>query len=389
MRASTTRPVPTSAPADPTSSRGSTPCSTRPPRVQPLLVVVEDVHWADQSTRELLTYLFARPFGRPVSLVVVLPQRRRPPAAPAAPTLAEWARLPGPAPAAARSAVRRRRSARWCAPSHPEPLTASRGPGDRRPGRRQRLLHRGARRPAPSLGGRRPARGPRRPAAGASRPARRALPPRGRVPPRSPVGASRTSPARGWPASGADAADLDRRAARRRSTRNILEPRRRGPAVYAFRHALLAEAVYDDLLPGERSRLHAAYVTALRGRQRPGHLGRAGPARPSRQRHRDRDRRQHEAGDEAMRVGAPEEAAQHYQSALELLGPRAAVEVRARGRARPTRSSTPATPTARSRSSPLTWRCCPTPRPWSRAPGCCSPRRSRRSPPRSTSTRAT
>ena len=32
---------------------------------------------------------------------------------------------------------------------------------------------------------------------------------------------------------------------------------------YAFRHALLAEAVYDDLLPGERVRLHAAYAAAL------------------------------------------------------------------------------------------------------------------------------
>ena len=35
------------------------------------------------------------------------------------------------------------------------------------------------------------------------------------------------------------------------------------PDSYAFRHALLAEAVYQDLLPGERVRLHAAYATAL------------------------------------------------------------------------------------------------------------------------------
>lgn len=33
---------------------------------------------------------------------------------------------------------------------------------------------------------------------------------------------------------------------------------------YAFRHALLAEAVYDDLLPGERARIHAAYAQAAR-----------------------------------------------------------------------------------------------------------------------------
>ena len=31
-----------------------------------------------------------------------------------------------------------------------------------------------------------------------------------------------------------------------------------GEGRYSFRHALLGEAVYDDLLPGERVRLHAA-----------------------------------------------------------------------------------------------------------------------------------
>jgi DNA-binding CsgD family transcriptional regulator/tetratricopeptide (TPR) repeat protein len=32
---------------------------------------------------------------------------------------------------------------------------------------------------------------------------------------------------------------------------------------YAFRHALLQEAIYDDLLPGERTRLHAAFARTL------------------------------------------------------------------------------------------------------------------------------
>jgi predicted ATPase len=32
---------------------------------------------------------------------------------------------------------------------------------------------------------------------------------------------------------------------------------------YAFRHALAREAVYDDMLPGERVRLHTAYAEAL------------------------------------------------------------------------------------------------------------------------------
>ena len=37
-------------------------------------------------------------------------------------------------------------------------------------------------------------------------------------------------------------------------------------ALYAFRHALLQEAVYDDLLPTERRRHHASYAAALRER---------------------------------------------------------------------------------------------------------------------------
>ena len=35
---------------------------------------------------------------------------------------------------------------------------------------------------------------------------------------------------------------------------------------YGFRHALLREVVYDDLLPGERTELHAALARALENR---------------------------------------------------------------------------------------------------------------------------
>ncbi len=44
-----------------------------------------------------------------------------------------------------------------------------------------------------------------------------------------------------------------------------IDPQSR-PDAYRFRHALLAEAVYDDLLPSERRRLHAAYAAALDAR---------------------------------------------------------------------------------------------------------------------------
>src|SRR5204863_3143662 len=35
----------------------------------PLLLVIEDTHWADQSTRDLLGFLFTRSFTHPVGLV--------------------------------------------------------------------------------------------------------------------------------------------------------------------------------------------------------------------------------------------------------------------------------------------------------------------------------
>ncbi len=86
---------------------------------------------------------------------------------------------------------------------------------------------------------------------------------------------------------------------------------------YTFRHALLAEAVYDDLLPGEMVRLHAAYARAVASR--PDHSS-AELARHARASH-DLDTAylaSMRAGDEAMGVAAPQEALQHYEAALEL-----------------------------------------------------------------------
>ena len=88
---------------------------------------------------------------------------------------------------------------------------------------------------------------------------------------------------------------------------------------YMFRHALLAEAVYDDLLPGERVRLHAAYARALRAHDIPGTA--AELARHARAAHDlvTAARASVRAGEEAMAVGGPDEAARHYELALELL----------------------------------------------------------------------
>ena len=50
---------------------------------------------------------------------------------------------------------------------------------------------------------------------------------------------------------------------------------------YAFRHALLGEAVYDDLLPGERVRLHADFVVRARARAAPSARRPSWPSTPA------------------------------------------------------------------------------------------------------------
>ena len=115
---------------------------------------------------------------------------------------------------------------------------------------------------------------------------------------------------------GLDDDELDR-ALRGAVEQNVLA--RLGDDSYAFRHALLAEAVHDDLLPGERVRLHAAYAAALLERRVDGTA--AELARHARAAHDRRTAVQAsiQAGEEAMSVGGPEEAAHHYETALELL----------------------------------------------------------------------
>ncbi|MEW9529838.1 helix-turn-helix transcriptional regulator [Microbispora sp. NPDC049125] len=85
---------------------------------------------------------------------------------------------------------------------------------------------------------------------------------------------------------------------------------------YVFRHALLQEAVYDDLLPGERTRLHAAFAELLAERGRsPAELAHhhlashnlPGALKAS-----------VEAGRLAVELGAPAEAHRHLERALEI-----------------------------------------------------------------------
>jgi DNA-binding NarL/FixJ family response regulator len=108
-------------------------------------------------------------------------------------------------------------------------------------------------------------------------------------------------------------------AVREAVTHQLLVPD--GEEGYVFRHALLREAVYADLLPGERTRLHATMSALLADEQR---LALPGTAA---------ELAQHclashdipgafaasvRAGDEADRIGAPAEAHRHYDQALAL-----------------------------------------------------------------------
>ncbi len=103
-------------------------------------------------------------------------------------------------------------------------------------------------------------------------------------------------------------------AVREAVTNQLLVPD--GADGYAFRHALLREAVYSDLLPGERTRLHGQLAALLA--DVPGaaaelaHHSLASHDVPGAFVASIR------AGDEARRLGAPTEAHRHYDRALSL-----------------------------------------------------------------------
>jgi DNA-binding CsgD family transcriptional regulator len=115
------------------------------------------------------------------------------------------------------------------------------------------------------------------------------------------------------------AADEYEAAVREAVTHQLLVPD--GTEGYVFRHALLREAVYGDLLPGERTRLHGT-MSSLLSEER--WLAMPGTAA---------ELAQHclashdipgafaasvRAGEEAERLGAPAEAHRHYDQALAL-----------------------------------------------------------------------
>jgi DNA-binding CsgD family transcriptional regulator len=286
----------------------------------PLLFIIEDLHWADQSTRDLLRFLFTRGFTSPTAILATYRSddlnRRHPLRA----ALAEWMRLPavsrlqlGPLPdREARLLIRalsdglldeadlQRIISR--AEGNPffieELVAASTVSGGELPGDLADLLL--VRLDQISDDARLAVRA----AAVAGRRAPHALLAKG---------------------TDLDQAALDA-ALRTAVEANILVPA--GPDGYGFRHALLAEAIYQDLLPGERVRLHAAFAAALASHEIAGSA--AELARHALASHDlvTGARASIEAGDDAMAVGGPEEATHHYETALELLAdPHVAAEL--------------------------------------------------------------
>ncbi len=224
--------------------------------IRPTLLVVEDVHWADHSSRDLLTLLLTRGFATEVSLLVTYRSddvhRRHP----LHDTLAVWARLAqvqhvelapladehvsalvadigGPTLDAATTAeiVRRAEGNAFFAE---ELAVAALGgsPG----GSLGRVLHARIERLAEAT-----QRLVRAVAVGSSSVPHELL-----------------ALVVGFDESALEAAVADA------VEHHVLLPR--WPPAYAFRHALLGEAIVDGLLPGERLRWHRRYAAVLSAR---------------------------------------------------------------------------------------------------------------------------
>jgi DNA-binding CsgD family transcriptional regulator len=281
---------------------------------QPLVLVIEDLHWADQSTRDLMSFLFTRPFSQPVALVASYRSDDLHRKHPLRAKVAEWSRLQGvhrmslePLEAAeVRELVACLREGSGAVLTDDEvDMVVERAEGnaffveelvgaaagthdDALPAdlaevllvRLDRLDE-------------------------AARQVVRAA---------SVAGRRVTHELLAVATDVGDAALEE--SLRTAVERNILVASDRH---YAFRHALLGEAVYDDLLPGERVRLHARYAAAIGdGRAR----GTAAElARHAKLAHDEKTalKASIQAGHEAAQVGGPDEAAQHFERALRLL----------------------------------------------------------------------
>lgn len=275
-------------------------------RERPLLVVIEDVHWADDSSRDLLTVLLTRGFNAPVTLVVTYRSDDLHRRHPLHDVLATWTRLPlltrlhlqplrrdqmlqlvrgldeAPSSSAGVLEVVRRADGN---PFFAEELVAG-GDAARTTGDLTRLLR--------------------------VRLDQLDAPARHLVQAASLAGGS-VHPDLLGEVTGLDPEALDE-ALHQSIDHHIIEPC--GPSDFRFRHALLGETIAQELLPGARRRLHSAWLTTLRAHPEitasadlarhaaaTGDLAAAADAAVA-------------AGDEAMRVGGARDALRLYEAAL-------------------------------------------------------------------------
>jgi len=218
---------------------------------RPLLVVLEDVHWADDSSRDVLTLLLTRGFDAPLGLVVSYRSDDLHRRHPLQPTLAVWARLPevtrlhlDPLPEEAM-----RELIRALTPAGEETVAAIAARAGGNAFFAEELVASG------SAVGADLARVLQARFEQLDGPARHIV----RV-----VAVAGTTIRHDLLAavSGLDGEELDG-ALRTALDHHMLE---RDPLDgYGFRHALVGEAVLDDMLPGERTRVHRGFAEALTG----------------------------------------------------------------------------------------------------------------------------
>ena len=277
----------------------------------PLFVVVEDVHWADQSSRDLLSLLFTRGFSSPVSVVATYRSDDLHRRHPLRPTLAHWARLPQvgrldlpPLPDAAVRELVLGLATRTLT-DHDVRAVVERAEGNAFFA--EELV-------AASAFGR---------TALAEDLSRLLLV---RFDQLGPAGQHvvRMASASGRHVShrllatvaALPEAELDS-GLRDAVEHHVLVPLDSGG--YGFRHALLGETVYEDLLPGERVRSHERYAAALAADRALGswaELARHASAAGQRDVAREASV---QAGDSALRMAGPEEARRHFDHALALM----------------------------------------------------------------------
>ncbi|OYO16274.1 LuxR family transcriptional regulator [Enemella evansiae] len=273
---------------------------------KPVLLVIEDVHWIDDSSRDLFTLLLTRGFAEPVSMVLSYRSDDLHPGHPLGRTIAHWSRLAqrldlGPLPAAevrrivgsvrgdlaedeVAAVIERAEGNAFFA----EELTMAAGLGEPVGADLARVL----------------------------RVRVDQLEPRAREVVRLAAVAGRQV-SHDLLAAVSDLADdeLDE-ALRAAVSHHLLETTADG---YSFRHALIAETEYADQLPGERRRAHRRYADALR--TDPGLGGAAALARHAAAAGdlATAITANLEAGEDAMRLGAPQEGLRRFERALGLL----------------------------------------------------------------------